>query len=476
MSHLSRESAQDDTLLGPVLFPDGTDRRTSARIPMTARVRIGPPGGVPTSLVSASDLSVGGLFVDADREVRVGARFSVEVPLEDGVRLYIPEAEVAYNRNRSASSGFGVRFVDLEPEAHKAIASAIDVATGLTTDVVERDPKPVIRSQRPDLSGLPTIVPSAFFEDSIYPEPSIVGEGLAIDDPLDLEDERFPRSPGAVSVLFARVVDLTHDARLAVAERARRTPKLFGGIAAVGAVTLLAAFGITMWSGGNAQAVEPKDGAHQTVPASTHQVLMGTATIDALGAPKDDAVEAPRTSNKKRNALPPLVKMDEPRSAKPHGIEVLAAKTEKPTPPVAKPTAAKPAAVEKPAVVAAKPEPAKRTEAKSAPEKIAEAKDEARMSAKAAAILGSSPDRIRIPIVEGARVLKTHVFRSPNRYVIDLVDQPCPITAPRPSGAITNVRSGRHPEYCRVVLDVAQHFESGSQTIRGGELVVELSY
>src|SRR5215470_10315724 len=88
------------------------DRRQSARIPVFGPVRMGPPSQQPYAVVSATNLSRGGLFIDADRPVRVGARFSAEVPLKTGGAIYIPEAEVAYNREHRTGSGFGVRFID----------------------------------------------------------------------------------------------------------------------------------------------------------------------------------------------------------------------------------------------------------------------------------------------------------------------------------------------------------------------------
>jgi hypothetical protein len=179
MSHLSHEPSVDPTVLTPVLFRDGLDRRASARIPLSARVKVGPPGGLPSSIVSASDLSTGGMFVDADREVRVGARFSVEIPLQNGDRVYVPEAEVAYNRRRAVGSGFGVRFVELEAEALAAIEATIAAATAprqadTPTEVVLREdvalgwkdarssrPRSGVPKRPPSLSTLPTIVPAS---------------------------------------------------------------------------------------------------------------------------------------------------------------------------------------------------------------------------------------------------------------------------------------------------------------------------
>src|SRR5262245_54381223 len=148
MSEIGAAPTHHDTHLMPVLFRDGRDRRRSARIPLSTQVRIGPPNGTPYALVSASDLSKGGLFIDADRPVRVGARFSAEIELPSHTKIYVPEAEVAYNRERHDGSGFGVRFVCLDEDALTAVSEEIDRVTDETSH---------IRSAKKDASELPTL-------------------------------------------------------------------------------------------------------------------------------------------------------------------------------------------------------------------------------------------------------------------------------------------------------------------------------
>ncbi len=453
MSHVSYESAPAaDTFIGPVLFPDGTDRRASARIPLSSRVRIGPPGGLPTSLVSASDLSAGGLFIDADREVRVGARFSVDVPLEDGSRVYISEAEVAYNRDRASSSGFGVRFVGIDPDAERLIQQAIEKITGFTTDVIDRPRK---NRQHPELSALPTIVPTPMTSE--LPEPSILAESVVLDATLDLSDEREPARPNRWAAVSKRFGETMHDWRLAIGERVRRAPRYAQGIAFIGAAALTVAVAITLWSGGDANAVEPTGTDGPSVPTSTHQVLMGQAPIDALDAePAAPELVEPTTKTKKVK-LPPLVRLDEPEPAPEVNAEAV-----KPAP-QAEPVVAK-AAPEVEAPKAKKPEP-KKAEAPTA-----------KVSSAARAILGTSDDRVSIPLAPGARVLKTHVLKQPERYVIDVVDQPCPLTNVAPTGAVERIRSARHPEYCRIVMDLAQPLDAARYSVTGDTLVVTLTY
>lgn len=460
MSHLSQEPSVDPTMLTPVLFRDGLDRRASARIPMSSRVRIGPPGGLPTSVVSASDLSSGGLFVDADREVRVGARFSVEIPLDDGERIYVPEAEVAYNRNRPQGSGFGVRFVDLDPSAAAAIDKTIEKATAPRQ---QDTPTEVVARRDVGWSTLPTIVPGVELNVSDYPEPSLVDDDMILDaplvdiDPPNMRKLRDPESPGALTVVFTRWRDGLCEARHNVREKTHRTPKLYGGIALVGAASLAAAFVVTLYSGGHAEAVEPAVRSTKAVPTSTHQVLMGKASVDALGEPVEAEPKAKKPVAKKKTKLPPLVVLDPPKKA--------AAEPEpKPEP--------KPEAKPEPKV--AKPEPAKA-------EKVEKKKPRA-VSDAAKKILGESTvassgaDRVVLAIDAGATVLKTHVYSSPPRFVVDLADQSCPVKAPKVGGAIRGVRSGRHPDYCRVVVDAEQPIEAGRFEKKGDRLVLHVHY
>src|SRR5688572_27158651 len=166
MSEIGAAALEHDTHLMPILFRDGSDRRRSARIPLSTAVKIGPPNGTPYALVSASDLSKGGLFIDADRPVRVGARFSAEIELSH-TKIYVPEAEVAYNRERRDGCGFGVRFVCLEEDALSAVEEEI-----------------ARLSEHSDLPTLPpTHKPTAALgvEFSHYPEPEIVDEALELE-------------------------------------------------------------------------------------------------------------------------------------------------------------------------------------------------------------------------------------------------------------------------------------------------------
>lgn len=192
--------ALHDTALSPALFADGADRRESPRIPLRHPVKVGPPNQGPESLVSARDLSAQGLFIDADRPVRVGARFSVEIVLDDDRRVYVPEAEVAYNREHGRGTGFGVRFVVIDPAARALLQQeidrhfqvALDPQTMIPSIVAEEPletPEEVV-----DVSDLPTLAPTA----SQMPEvPALTGLPAepAIDSHLEWASSLAPAEP-----------------------------------------------------------------------------------------------------------------------------------------------------------------------------------------------------------------------------------------------------------------------------------------
>jgi hypothetical protein len=399
MSEIGAAPKSHDTHLMPVLFRDGADRRRSARIPLSTAVRIGPPHGTPYALVSASDLSTGGLFIDADRPVRVGARFSAEIELSH-VKIYIPEAEVAYNRDRHDGAGFGVRFVEAEEDALKAVAEEIGRVTDQTL---------VVRSKG-RISDLPTLPPVdrpsvMGVEFSHYPEPEIIDESL-----------------DACSVIEASAIDRVQaglrETRQRFIERAKSAPAVFRMLAIAGSIGLVAsaAFAVAHGADGGAVAHDPSE---HGVAASTHQVLMGkqdVATLDKpAAAPAVDlsAIEDPKL---RRKMLPPLVVLEEER------IEGTIPKSqEKPI--------AKPAGIAKPS------------------------------DAASVRVVGIDP---------GARVLKTHVFRSPDRFVIDLTGQQSPLALP------AGVRAGRHPDFYRVVVDAPRRIEAGRARIEGRTLAVTL--
>ena len=65
-----------------------------------------------TGIASATDISLGGLYMNTQAQVPEGARLMVRIPL--GGREIICAAEVVY---RNPGLGLGVRFIDMSDDA-----------------------------------------------------------------------------------------------------------------------------------------------------------------------------------------------------------------------------------------------------------------------------------------------------------------------------------------------------------------------
>ncbi len=417
----ARSDRDRDTHVTPVLFRDGSDRRKSARIPLPTPVRIGPPNGTPYALVSAIDLSRNGLFIDADRPVRIGARFSAEIELSQ-TKVYIPEAEVAYNRDHYAGSGFGVRFLVADEGALAAVAEEIDRVTDQT--LIVRNKRGI--SDLPTLIPIPSEEPAMGVELSHYPEPEIVYESLL--EPMC--PDTVPPQPQAPAVKERLQVGL-HRARHRFLERAKSAPMIFRGLAIAGALGLVASAALALAGEGGETAAPVRDPSEHGVGATTHQVLMGEKDVAALDKPapvEPPAIEPATIEDPKvrRRLLPPLVVLDE---------EKVQAKPE------AKPK------------VTPKPEPKR-----AIPKRAA-------LPLDAVVLEGVEP---------GVQVLKTHVFRAPDRFVIDLTGQTRALAIPAFRRPVKMIRTGRHPDFFRVVVDLESPIESGKATVTEGGLVIEL--
>ena len=268
---------------------EAEDRRKSPRIPLTKPVRVGPPGGVPQSPVSAADLSAGGLFIDADRPVRVGARFSVQVPLADGSSVYVEEAEVVYNRESASAPGFGVRFIVVDSMSEAAIRKEID----------RLSPRNVAERPWSFAEDSPTLVPAAFGGDvaaipSAYDEPSILPGVSENHQTVSPETKRLPWYRG-----------------LAMGTWFRRNGRLLWLLLSAAAVSVLAATVIFLWS--NAKAPDeqtPPPASSGVPPADTHRALMAAETPAAEVVPPPPTPTA--TQAERRRPLPALVRMEAP--------------------------------------------------------------------------------------------------------------------------------------------------------------------
>lgn len=481
----------------PLLGGDA-DRRRSPRVPLAHPVRVGPPKEAPEALVSARDLSADGMFIDADRPVRVGARFSAEITLPDGQQIYVAQAEVAYNREHLHGAGFGVHFVEIDPVDRALIEAEVNrfvrAEVGSTTLV------PSIIAARPaPVSELPTLAPTRSMLEargasdidgleaviSLPPEPTL-GSATPEAPDLSTELEHPAEDPSAGSwgrhslelsddIDEGDVEDEAHDARR-VARDSWLGRYLPGALvlAGLGAVVSVA-IGLLFDSSGEALAVEP---ASSGVSSGTQAVLMGE-TQDVL--PVTPAPEVDPAAPKKR-PLPPLVLVDEAwdrDGAKAPAAEAPASAAAQPAPaakaPATKAPAVEPAPVKEAPV--AEPAPAAKAEPAPAVEPAPEAKAKPApraMSEAARAILGETPETVTLAVSPGVRVLRTHVLHQPERFVVDLVGQAAPLAVPAGHGIVSQIRVGKHPEYTRLVIDVQAPLQAGQAELVGGRLQVTL--
>ncbi len=428
------------------------ERRESVRIPLDVPVRLGKPNNAPYATVSARNLSTKGLFIDADRPVRVGARFSVEIPYGHGEPVYVDEAEVAYNRKSAHGAGFGVRFTELSEQAEERLNEIVERAVEPTM-VVRRST--VVDNE--DVEEAPTLVsePIELSEISLssYPEPEIVDDNLELAEVLQ-SDFQAPQKG---------VKGLVQDVRYRFVNKVQTGPGVWAMLMGIGGLALISAIAVSLWSSARADAGPPaRASAIRGVQASTHEVLMGEREAGSL-VPEPAQPEAPAEA---KRPLPPLVVLEEEPATKAQSKEIaahlLGTKTERKAPKAA----AKPKRAVKKVAKKAAAKPAKR-----AATKRPKARPTERPTAKAAA-----PGSIAMQLMPGASVLKTHVLRKPDRFVIDLVGQTKLPSAPQATGHIQKVRVGMHPGKVRIVLDTDRAIEAGRVSQQGTKLRVQLHY
>ena len=382
----------NDTFLHAGRFLRGQDRRASARIPLTKPVRVGPPGGLPQSPVSAADLSSGGLFIDADRPVRIGARFSVQVPLANGTSVYVEEAEVVYNRQTASAPGFGVRFIRVNPSSQAAIQEEIDRLSPKTLPRI-----PQVRSE-----DAPTVVPAAFGGD-VAVHPVVSDEPSVLEETLDIDRPAASLGPPDLTGRPSSIVPWRVDVNDWFWRHARRLGLVLGAVAAV---TVLTATVVFLWSNprpdGDPSLVTPRS----SVTPDTHRALMEAKTPAAEVVPPPPVSPAP---SEKKNPLP--------------------------------------------------------------------GPDIAELADRFDAEPSETHDRFDFPLSPQARVKRTMIFRSPERFVVDLTGQDPKFDPPdEGAGGIRRVRVGRHPGFIRLVLDAERPIEAASAEVDGDQLRVSISY
>lgn len=513
--------ATHDTWLSPVLFRDGSDRRDGARIPKALKVRLGPPKAPPETTLLSEDLSTGGLFVRCAEPVQVGARFSLEIALDSGEAVYIPEAEVLYNyaAEDGQKRGFGARFVSVTKEAHEKLVEAARFSSDLRvvkdqeespevseSMILEQDSEhrtsrvrrvgidlknavPLVprvsdlrlATERPKhisaiISLRPDMVihrgedePASVVSSSAGPDVALDSDGAIRDTmiPEAVSDETVPPSLSASGT--PQPAELETPSHITVSEisdmhagisalprevRERRQPGLLDGLTErIGQKPLL-------WVSGTA-------------------LVMGACMFGLIHAKRETA---PRPAAVSKIPAADLVALE--RAAQP----VRAMEPPKPAV-VEKPVEAKPIAVPvvaEPKKAAATEAEAKATEAKATEAKLTEAKAVAKPESKpttlealdravskvgpaAAAPSGS----LSLNVAEGAKVLRTHVLKAPNRFVVDVTGMKSAPTV-KEGGEFGAPRIGKHEDYWRIVLDTPYRIEKGEASISGGKLSVRV--
>lgn len=487
MSHESHSVAE--TIPMAIPFENALDRRRKPRIPCAGPVRLGPAHQPVRSTLLLEDLSSGGLFIRCPRPVQVGARFSIELPLPSGETLYIPEAEVIYNRSVSEElQGFGAEFVNLPAEVE---AKLIDVAK--FDSAIARDERDVSASmilyQESEIGGVtsgprisdlrlstlrpahdtePPTVALRVFDGTRREDVSTLrvrkdrkakvaevwsdlGEAPALDQELVLD---------TTTSGFAGELDISESETPRAREgrvRPRRARPLV--LVAAGLCGFLVLGSVVLKGArreNSAHAAEAASAETNGLSAETHSMLTGRGRVELVK--KQPEAPAPAESAAPKNPLPGLV-----------DVRQLAAERQARRQPEVTPDAPVVAAEVKPAPPGAEPSPGK-----SAPGPV---------RVKAAAALVAAPverptpapsssagaDDARIRVSPGAKVLRSFVLKSPARFVVDLEQQ-----SGAPEVEKGSARVGMHDGYTRIVIDSPRALSAGEVKQSGEWLQIRL--
>jgi hypothetical protein len=153
--------------LDPVLRSDAAYQTRLHRVPFDRPIRIS--SGQGAELFRAGNLSLGGMFVQAERPPVVGDL--VQIALEAGSRtLPLGQAEVVWRRSGSNPGeqqplprlGFGLKFLNLEPGA-RSLVEAVVKHGGTSSARVSPDDEPTQpgRTPPPTLDEEPKTTPGS---------------------------------------------------------------------------------------------------------------------------------------------------------------------------------------------------------------------------------------------------------------------------------------------------------------------------
>ncbi len=433
-----------------------SERRRSARVPLDRAVRIGPPGGLPYAAVSARDLSAGGLFVDAERSVRVGARFSVEVPLGEGDRVYVAEAEVVDNRSRGGARGFGARFVTLSEEARSMLEEEVVARAHITLRDSPADGEPS-GFDAVDLPTLDTNIeppPEPVVDDSRPPNPEL--------------DSVLPMGIGPHSLLNGETMQVRSRTRWSKMKSwVRSIPVVSGLLYGAAAVALMLVLVAVVFRGAEpVPVVVAALDSDPSRPAGLHERLVsgrGVAGLPPEPPPLDREV-VNRLPEREPETAPAAAEASLPAASK--AAVPAASKAAVPAASKAAAPAASKAAAPSPS--RAEPQPAAAPKLRDAPRDRSSGRNLARGSASA--------ELLALTVGPGARVTKQFVLGSPARLVVDLQGLSREPKLPAGSGAVRGIRFGRHDGFDRVVVDAEKPIRRAEATVRAGRLEISIRF
>lgn len=437
------------------------ERRISARIPLDRPIRIGPPHGLPYAAVSARDLSAGGLFVDAERNVRVGARFSVEVTLENEDRVYVAEAEVVDNRCSARGAGFGCRFVSLSDEARRLLEAEVADRARVTLRSVSADHEPegLDPLEMPTLSSLPPLTElESDLESRTEPKRGGVERTDAGRAAIDLGSTVSPyvfEDEGVVQAACSGArADPEASSTLSVRARTRWSrmkawlrsfPMISGVLYGLGALAVFAV-GLVVLLGPSPDAEPTAPQTRTTVTEDIHARLVDGAKPAGLRPP---------SVNERPEAIVNPLPEKEPLKARP-------------------------------AVEGALPEPARRDAARSPSRKVSSSpsgRERGRSVAPKGPLRSARPRQTQpgsatlgVEVGAGVRIKRQYVLRKPDRFVVDLVGVKETPDLPKGAGSIQSVRYGRHAGFSRIVVDARTPLVSGTARLRGARLELGLAF
>ncbi|MGB6986250.1 MAG: PilZ domain-containing protein [Candidatus Aquilonibacter sp.] len=96
--------------------------RASVRVAVDVELRYAQPGG-PVRTARALNISTGGVHMNADDDIPVGAAIELDIPLGGAQRIKVHGRIVAH---QASGPNYNVAFYEMTSEAHESIARFIE--------------------------------------------------------------------------------------------------------------------------------------------------------------------------------------------------------------------------------------------------------------------------------------------------------------------------------------------------------------